>query len=302
MNFAPIALFVYNRLSHVQKTIDALQKNIGASSSKLYIFSDGFKSDDDSFKVNKVRNFLKTVTGFHSIEIIERQKNLGLASSIIAGVTEIVNKSGRIIVLEDDLVSSPYFLKYMNEGLDQYESDDKVASIHGYVYPVEDDLPAAFFLRGADCWGWATWKRGWDLFNPSGLELLSELNNKKLAELFDFNGSYPFTKMLEDQIEGKNNSWAIRWNASVFLKDKLTLYPGKSLVSNIGNDGSGTHSSAVTNIWDASLSVSPVNVFVNPVEDSTQGRLAFERYFRRISPNLFGRIIRYVKRKINFIQ
>jgi hypothetical protein len=302
MNFSPIALFVYNRLSHVQKTVDALKKNIGASNSKLYIFSDGFNSKDSSLKVNEVRNFLRTVNGFHSIEIIEREENLGLASSIIAGVSEIVNRHGRIIVLEDDLVTSPYFLKFMNEALDQYESNDKVASIHGYVYPVEGDLPEAFFLRGADCWGWATWKRGWELFNPSGVELLTELKNKKLTKLFDFNGSYPFTIMLEDQIEGKNNSWAIRWNASAFLRDKLTLYPGKSLVINVGNDGSGTHSDVMTNIWDASLSLSPVNVSVNPVEDSAQARLAFEGYFRRISPNLFRRIIRYINHKMNISQ
>ncbi len=192
------------------------------------------------YRVKEVREYIRTITGFKSLRIVERETNLGLATSIISGVTEVVNQYGRIIVLEDDMVTSPFFLRYMNDALDLYENEEKVVSIHGYVYPIQG-LQETFFIKGADCWGWATWKRGWDLFDADGEKLLNELKKAGLLKRFDFDGAYPYTKMLRDQIEGKNNSWAIRWYASALLHDKLTLYPGKSLVHNIGTDASGTH-------------------------------------------------------------
>ena len=230
-NIAPIALFVYNRLLHVQNTVEALQRNKFASESDLYIFSDGPSGEVEIENVLKVREYLKTIIGFKSVAIIEREENLGLARSIISGVTEIVDKYDRIIVLEDDLITSPFFLKFMNEALEFYKDEINVISIHGYLYPVKAQLPRTFFLRGADCWGWATWKRGWNLFEPDGKKLLYELKARKLKKQFDNNGAYPYTKMLEKQVKGKNNSWAIRWHASAFLKGKLTLYPGNSLIA-----------------------------------------------------------------------
>jgi hypothetical protein len=133
----------------------------------------------------------------------------------------------------------------MNETLQRYEKEDAVACISAYIYPI-NDLPELFFIKGADCWGWATWKRAWDLFDPDGEKLLKELKRKKLTSEFDLNNSYPYTKMLSEQIKGINNSWAIRWYASAFLKNKLCLYPGNSLVNNIGTDGTGTHSGTTT--------------------------------------------------------
>ena len=184
---APIALIVYNRLTNTKETVNALSKNMLAKESDLTIFSDGPKADKDIEKVNEVRNYLKTITGFKSITIIESAVNKGLAASIISGVTEIVNKYTRIIVLEDDLVTSPYFLTYMNDALEMYENEEKVASIHGFIYPVKKELPETFFIKGADCWGWATWKRAWDLFESDGLKLLNELKNRKLTKEFNFN-------------------------------------------------------------------------------------------------------------------
>lgn len=242
MEIAPIALFAYNRLWHVQQTVEALQKNELAESSELFMFSDGPKSEADKEKVLAVRKYIKTISGFKSVNIIEREQNLGLANSIITGVTEIVNRYGRIIVLEDDMISSPYFLRFMNEALEFYADEEKVASIHGYIYPVKAQLPETFFLRGADCWGWATWKRGWDLFEHDGKKLYDEIKVKKLEKEFNFDGSFNFMQILKDHIDKKNDSWAIRWYASAFIKNKLTLYPGVSLVNNIGHDGSGIHS------------------------------------------------------------
>ena len=239
-NFSPIVLFVYNRSWHTRQTVESLLANELANESDLIIFADGPKDEKDFFMVGEVRNYIKTIVGFRSVTINESPKNKGLANSVIDGVTEVVSKYGRIIVIEDDMVTSPYFLRFMNDALELYENEDKVISIHGYMYPVKEQLPETFFLRGADCWGWATWKRGWDLFEPNPHKLLNQFD-RELKKKFNFNNSFPFHKMLKNQALGKIDSWAIRWYASAFIKNKLTLYPGESLLKNIGMDNSGTH-------------------------------------------------------------
>jgi len=303
MKTAPIALFVYNRPWHTHQTVMALQNNELAKESDLIVFSDGpkiesnkEKTKSNEEKVKEVRNYIKNITGFKAVKIIERKQNLGLANSIISGVTEVVNQYGRIIVLEDDLVTSKYFLRFMNEALELYEKEDKVISIHGYVYPIED-LPETFFLKGADCWGWATWKRGWDIFEADGKKLLLELRKRKLLKRFDFDGAYPYTKMLKNQIKGKNNSWAIRWYASALLNDKLTLYPGKSLVNNIGADSSGTHKDH-TDIFDVKLSDKSITIKkIQTLEDPNAYR-EFRSFLRTISKqsSLTNRIGRFLNR------
>ncbi len=281
MKLAPIALFVYNRLNHTQKTIEALQKNTLAEESELIIFSDGPKNSLKSKEtVSALRKYLKTIKGFKSIKIIESEENHGLAKSIINGVTNILNEYQRIIVLEDDLVTSRYFLEYLNNGLNLYEDENDVISIHAYTYPIKSPLPETYFIKGADCWGWATWKRGWDLFEPDGRELLKELENKKLTKEFDFNGSYPYTKMLKTQIAGKNDSWAIRWYASAFLNNKLTLYPRESLVYNSGFDGSGTNCGSEDN-FNRTDQIEEVKIKVEKIEikENKKARLKFIDYF-----------------------
>lgn len=297
---APIALFAYNRPDHLKLTIEALQANILAQESELFIFCDGAKNSQNEEKVNQVRSYARSVSGFKKVTVFEKEKNFGLAESIISGVTEIVNKFDRAIVLEDDLVTSPHFLEFMNEALDLYENDAEVASIHGYVYPVKNKLPETFFIRGADCWGWATWKRAWDLFERNGTKLLAELKEKNLTKLFDFNGTYPYVRMLEDQIAGKNNSWAIRWYASAFLANKLTLYPGQSLVHNIGNDGSGTHCAAIS-IFDAKLSKTKISLEKIALLDHAQSRREFEIFFKP-KRNFFQKIAHKVRKKITKIK
>jgi GT2 family glycosyltransferase len=192
MNLAPIVLFVYNRPWHTRKTIEALKRNVLTKESNLFIFSDGPQDDDngDKLKVAAVRDYIDNIDGFNKVEIIKRNENFGLAKSITNGVTDIVNKFGRIIVLEDDLVTSPYFLTYMNEALELYKNNEKVISIHGYTYPTKKELPETFFIKGADCWGWATWKRGWDKFNIDAEKLYNEIEQKGLSKEFDFNGSH----------------------------------------------------------------------------------------------------------------
>ncbi len=294
MSCAPIALFVYNRPDHTRRTVDALRQNKLAGESDLIVFSDAPKSEEQAGKVGEVREYIRTIGGFKSLTIIERDKNFGLARSIIDGVTEVVGKYGRIIVLEDDMVTSPYFLEYMNDALARYVNDNRVVCIHGYMFPVERPLPEAFFLPGADCWGWATWSRGWACFNSDGQALLNELRQRKLADAFDYHGAYPFTKMLEGQLKGENDSWAVRWHASAFLAGKLTLHPGRSLVRNIGNDSSGTHCGDSADL-DVGLSDKPINFENVVVEPSQIGLQAFEEFFRKIQPGRLRRVFQKAK-------
>ncbi|MCR1812023.1 glycosyltransferase [Sulfurospirillum sp. hDNRA2] len=288
MTLAPIVLFTYNRLWHTKQTVEALQKNALANESELFVYSDGAKNDAASLHVRNIREYLQTIEGFKKVTVIEREKNWGLANSIIDGVTNIVNQYGKIIVLEDDLVTSPCFLTYMNEALTLYENEPKVISIHGYIYPVAD-LPDTFFLKGADCWGWATWKRGWDAFEANGQKLLDEVSKRKLQKEADFDGAYAYTQMLKDQIQGKNNSWAIRWYFSALLQDALTLYPGKSYVQNIGLDGQGTHCSATT-VYDVALNF---DVALNNVaiREDKVAKAKIRGYFLQSKRNIFEKII-----------
>ncbi len=242
--FAPVALFVYNRPAHTKQVLDSLLLNAEFSQTDLFIFCDGPKnsvSDEGLNNIAATRKLVEQFEGAKSITITKSDTNKGLASSIISGITQVLTRFDNLIVLEDDIIVSPAFLNYMNYALNYFFDQVEVGCIHAYTYPVKH-LPEYYFLRGADCWGWGTWKRAWNLFNPDGSQLLNKLRQKGLIEKFDYNGAYKFSEMLEQQTQGKNDSWAIRWHASLFLENRLTLYPGRSFVQNIGNDSSGTHS------------------------------------------------------------
>ncbi|MBN9287340.1 MAG: glycosyl transferase [Gammaproteobacteria bacterium 39-13] len=294
MQCAPICLFTYNRARHAQQTLIALQKNELAKESDLYIFSDGPKNQENEVQVQEVRNLLEHIEGFKTVTVIHQEKNRGLANSIIEGVSQIVNQFGKVIVMEDDLVVSPYFLKYMNEALEMYAQDDCVASIHGYAYPIKEEMPTTYFMKGADCWGWATWERAWKFFEKDGTKLLAMLQSKGLAYEFDFHGTQPNIEMLKNQIVGKNNSWAIRWHASAFLQNMLTLYPGKSLVRNIGFDNSGEHC-AVTSIFDVTPNDKPVALFRIPLEESKKAFKSYVKFFKNAREPIYRRILRKAK-------
>lgn len=243
---APVVLFAYRRPDHLRRALASLAANQGALSTNITIYCDGSKGDADRDAVNQVRHVARGAMGFRSVCVIERETNLGLANSVISGVTEALALNDRVIVMEDDLLVSPDFLNYMNQALDLYRDSDEVISIHGFMYAVPAGLPQSVFLRGADCWGWATWRRGWELFEPDSTKLLAELEKSPDKADFDFGGAFPYLHMLRDQVKGKIDSWAIRWYASAFLANKVTLYPGQSLVENIGQEGSGTHSESAS--------------------------------------------------------
>jgi hypothetical protein len=243
MTLAPIVLFVYNRPWHTEQTLNALANNMLASRSTLYIYADGPKIDatqEQQKNIEAVRKLIKNETRFKQIIIKEADKNQGLANSVIAGVTAVVNKHDSVIVLEDDMITAPAFLTYMNDALYKFKHQDIIGSINAFVEPYNNlaNLDSYFLLYGADCWGWATWKDRWADFIPDALTIKNLLvSNKKLRE-FDYGNTIP---MLDSQINGDIDSWHIRWHGSQVIKERLGLFPNKSFILNTGVDGSGTH-------------------------------------------------------------
>lgn len=285
---APIVLFVYARPEHTRRTIEFLSRNDLADESELFIYSDAPRHEDHIDSVKEVRDYIRGISGFKRITIFERKRNWGLADSIIDGVTHVVNKYGKAIVLEDDMIVSPCFLKYMNEALEEYQDNAKVACIHGYV-PYAKGLPKYFFLKGADCWGWATWSRAWSVFEKDENVLLDMLNqygrkNDKLGQVCGF------PEMLDDQIKGKVNSWAIRWYYSAFFKDMYCLHPGKTLVINIGQDGSGTHGAYSDEFQHEEIINSKIDFEVVEVEENLKAKQILIDYYTGKKPAIPTRI------------
>ena len=297
MTCAPILLFVYNRPEHTRRCIESLTRNALAADSTLYIYADGPKDTTQQSAVDEVRSYLRTISGFKTVNLIERKENWGLARNIIDGVTTQVNRYGKVIVLEDDLVVAPYFLQFMNDALETYKDEPKVGHIQACDFTQDPSLPETFLIKWTGSWGWATWERAWKHFNPNGKALLEELEQRKLTYTFDFNGKYGFTRMLRRQIEGKNNSWAIRWNASLFLKDILSLNVGRSLVQNEGFDGSGTNCGG-GGLYASNLHLAPLPVQkISPIEENKAARQAFVRYYARTN-SFWAKAIRRIKRTL----
>jgi len=243
MDIAPIVLFVYNRPWHTRKTVEALKNARLANESILYIYSDGPKNNHENGAVRAVREYIRTIAGFKQISIIERDTNFGLANSIIDGVTSVVRQYGKIIVLEDDLVVAQNFLEFMNEALVKYRDESSVFSISGFSHSDTcDNLDSTYFLALTSSWGWATWAEKWKYFRKDPELLKMQMRNDQTESAFNYHGSYDFCGMARMQLDGKIDSWAIYWYASVSCENGLTLYPAKSLVQNIGFDNSGTHS------------------------------------------------------------
>ena len=296
-NYAPIVMFTYCRLANTKETIEHLKKNEEAKDTDLIIYSDAPKNERAEEGVMKTREYIHSISGFKSIKIIEREKNMGLANSIVDGVTSVVNQYGRVIVLEDDLSVSPYFLKYMNEGLDRYENRDDIVSIHGYIYPVKTKLPEAILIKGADCWGWATWKRGWDIFSFDAKSLYEQIKKTHRAKEFDFNYSYPYMDMLGRQIDGSAGSWAVCWYASAFLHNKYTVYPGQSLVQVNDLEGIGSTHGATPSYYR--VNVKPTPILWENADDSVESeeaRKAIELFFQshRGRSNIYQRILKKI--------
>nr|WP_068892868.1 glycosyltransferase [Pedobacter panaciterrae] len=295
--FAPIALFVYNRPQHTARTLKFLQQNEMASESRLFVFSDGFKSEADEKNVLEVRELLKNIEGFKSVEVIERKENMGLAKSVIIGVSKLIKDYKQVIVFEDDLITSPYTLTYFNEALNRYRNESKVMHIGAYMYNLKGtELPETFFYRAATSWGWATWERAWEHFEPNIDTLIAKFD-KSARSAFSIEHTMNFWKQMEDFKKGKNNSWAIRWYASIFLKGGLTLNPSQSLVNNIGHDGSGIHS-GINDIYNVIINPKPITQFPATITENAVAYAAIKGFLKNRKGTLWDRVKRYVVQRL----
>ena len=294
MSLAPMVLFTFNRLDHTKKTIDALKENILAKESELFIFSDGARNSEEYIKVKSVRKYLKSIDGFKKINIIEAEKNRGLAKSVISGVTDIINKYGKVIVLEDDLVTSKYFLKYMNEALTIFKEREDIWSISGYgpniniTTDYKDDI---YITKRGSSWGWATWKDRWELVDWKVSDYNIFKSNREMIQEFNLSGK-DLAPMLDDQIAGRIDSWAIRWVYSQFRNNMYTVYPIKSLVKNIGNDLSGTHTTTTTH-FNVKLGEKEINLNKN-----IKYNKGINKYFKEFYDSNFSGYLALVVKKI----
>jgi len=242
VDYAPIAVFVYNRARHTREMLLNLRKCEGFAKSPLYVFCDGPKNQETSKSVEEVRSVVRELVG-DTAKIIESENNQGLANSIIKGVTRLCDEYGQVIVLEDDLIVSSNFLIYMNKALDKYNNEASVMQISGHMFdvPAFKDSQEAMFLPFTTSWGWATWKRAWDCFDENAEGWGALKSDAELRKSFNLDGSFDYFSMLQRQMHGKSDSWAIRWYWSVFKNNGCVLFPPRTLVDNTGFDGSGTN-------------------------------------------------------------
>ncbi|MFC2742132.1 MAG: glycosyltransferase family A protein [Selenomonas artemidis] len=294
---APVVLFAYNRLVHTQKTIEALKENIYAKATELFIYSDAAKNDEARSAVHALREYLHTIKGFRAVNVIEQEENQGLAKSIITGVTEIVNRYSKVIVLEDDIVTSRYFLKYMNDALKLYEKDPAVMEISGYMPEIERaGLGETAFLQFADCWGWGTWQDAWSCFERDPEKLIASCTGEDIKKI-NFDGSTDLWQQVVDNKERRLHTWAIFWHVAVVLRNGLMLVPTQSLTQNIGMDATGEHcgieTAYNTRLYDRAISKFPVEVLEDP-----QTREALKTFFYGIRPSLWRRMLRRLWRSI----
>ena len=290
MSSAPVILFVYNRPWHTEQTVAALKNNALADQTDLIIFSDGPKNSEDSIKVETARNYLRTINGFKSIRIVERKENLGLASSIISGVTEIINAYGQAIVLEDDIVTSRYFLEFMNKALERYKHQDKVMHISAYMFPIEPSgLPETFFIKPTGCWGWATWQRAWKYFRKDIDETLNKFTKERKRD-FNLNNTYNHWSQILLNKKGRIDTWAVFWYASTFFNEGLSLHPSKSLTQNIGHDNSGVHCRKDSS-FIVELNDKPIQYFENKLEVNLNAQKRLELFFKSLNLPLIQRLL-----------
>lgn len=289
-NFAPIVLFVYNRPEHTKRTVESLRYNTLAGKTNLFIYSDGAKSEKDKKNVEEVRNYIRTIKGFNKIEIIERVKNFGLANSVISGVNEIIQSFGKVVVLEDDMICSPYFLKFMNELLNIFYIDQRIFSVTGYTFPIK--IPE-FYKRPlylsprSSSWGWGTWKNRWEKADWDLKDFQSFIDDKSRVESFN-KGGEDLTRMLKNSISGKVDSWSVKWTYTHFMNNAFCVYPTKSRIINIGADSSGVHTGR-TNKFNVDLENHDIEIAnVENLQPDEEILKNFRRFFKK---NVFSSVL-----------
>jgi hypothetical protein len=304
INLAPVVLFVYNRPWHVRQTLDSLSNNFLADQSELIVFADGPKQNapkEEITKITEVRNVVKEKKWCKSVNLVEFEFNKGLADSIIQGVTQIVNNYGRVIVLEDDLILSKFFLKYTNEALDFFENEPKVMHIAGHSFPLKGIKQDIYFLNYVSPIGWATWKNRWEYLEKDADLLISKLHDLPDFDLVNYNCGFgnEFYEQLIRNADKRLKTWAVKWHTSIFLNGGVTLFPKHSLIDNIGFDNSGEHCgtfkphfSKINNKWMPEITDIPIEINKIALE-------SFKKYYikyyvskkkTRIIKKIYGRL------------
>lgn len=225
-----------------QQTVAALQRNFLASESDLFIFSDGAKTEEGWVQARTVREFIRTIDGFKSVCIIESEQNKGLAQSIISGVTRILSQYDRVIVLEDDLITTPNFLDFMNQALDGYKNEQQIQSISAYSLLLKNAKKEIYFQQRPGSWGWGTWNDRWnpEVFNKE-LIRTQILEGPGILQRFKQSCGNDIPRMLMGSLTNQNDSWYVRWAFDHFKQNRYSLYPARSYVQNIGFGDLGTH-------------------------------------------------------------
>jgi GR25 family glycosyltransferase involved in LPS biosynthesis len=292
---APIIIFCYNRQFHLQKTVDKLKTNVLAKESDLYIFSDGPKSEPDQIEVKQVRDFIHNITGFKSINISLSENNQGLAQSVIDGVSRVIKEHGRVIVLEDDILVSSDFLNFMNQALEKYENHQKIYSVSGYSYKLEqiEQKDELYLVKRASSWGWGTWENRWASADWNVKDYQSFLSEPKQRDTFQNAGKDQLV-MLVKQMKGIISSWAVRWTYHHFKKEAYCLVPKFSKVKNIGTDGTGTNFTNSVGIYDTELHSEPV-IFPQEMRELPEVTSFIRNHY---SPSLYRRCINYVRYRV----
>jgi hypothetical protein len=297
--YAPIIVFAYNRPGHLLNLLSSLERNPESRFSTVHIFVDGPKGNHDEDQVKKTRSVASTVWPYGEIHLHFASTNLGLGNSIRRGISEVISNSGSAIVLEDDLVLSESFLKFMNSGIDRYQDDPRVSGIHGFSFALGDDLKEPYFLRGADCLGWATWKDRWESIVWEPTQLLSQIETAGEIDEFNLRGAHSYSSALHHEKRHGFRSWAIYWHSSMFAQGRLMLFPNHSLVRYAGADGSGTHLIGRADFWDTDLSHESTWNLPNDIKESQEAKDLYIAYHKRFFPRLS--LPRRIVRKIIFL-
>lgn len=269
LKYSPIVIFSYNRKTRLKNLINSLKKNKEFKDTKIFIFQDNYKKKDEKKNIKKVINVINYINKLHykNIKIIFRKTNYGLARNITSGVTKILNRYEKIIVLEDDLLVSKNFLKFMNEALIFYQNKKKIWHINGWSYDISeiDRLKYDnYFLSFPSSWGWATWKNRWKYFEKNPAKIIKKENMKNIRN-FNLKNSYNFYSQIERNFNNKINTWAIFWYYNIFKKNKLCVYPKTNLVINTGFDKHATNTRFINNLFKNKKldKVNKLNFFFN---------------------------------------
>lgn len=290
---APIVLFTYNRLNSLKNCINSLKKNEFCDQSKIYIFSDGSKNYTDKSKIKNIRKYIKKIKGFKKKIIIQRKKNFGLAKNIIDGVTHVIKKEKKAIILEDDLIVNYSFLKFMNNSLDKFKKNKKIWHISGWNYNVKIKYNHdCYFTRGMNCWGWGTWHDRWKHYEKNPTKILKSWNANKIKK-FNFDNTINFYSQIKRNKNKQLDSWAIFWYAAIFTRNRLCLNPIKTLTQNLGVSKNATNTKSIEDIFNSKINNNTIRSFQYP-KKITENKEIFKVIKKKIKLNRYKRILKKV--------